>query len=104
MPEQKLKQYVPPFWVFQLCGWGLYGLTVFIAFLAVLQPERSAFRLLWIKLIKAVLGFLLTFVLRLIYRRAWRKSNSFPRIGMTALVSSALFGMLWVVSYQGFFA
>jgi LytS/YehU family sensor histidine kinase len=34
----------------------------------------------------------------------WRGSNSFSRIGLTALVGSALFGMLWVVSYQGFFA
>ncbi len=104
MPDQNLKQSLPPFWVFQLCGWGLYGLTVFIAFLSVLRPGQSALRLLWIKLVKAVLGCLLTFVLRLAYRRVWRESNAFPRIGATALIGSTLFGMLWVASYQAFFA
>jgi hypothetical protein len=104
MTTSNLSQRLPPFWVFQLCGWGVYGLTVFIAFLAVLPPGRSALRLLWIKLVKAAFGFLLTFALRWLYRRVWRNSNSFRLIGVTALAGSALFGLLWITSYNLFFA
>ena len=104
MAEQKLKQYLPPFWVLQLCGWSGYGLTVFIAFLAVLPPGRSALPLLWVKLVKAALGFLLTFALRWLYRRVWRRASSFRVIGAAALGGSALFGLLWITSYNLFFA
>jgi two-component system, LytTR family, sensor kinase len=100
----KLSQRLPPFWVFQLCGWSVYGLTVFIAFLAVLPPGRSALVLLWIKLVKAALGFLLTFALRWLYRRVWRSASSFRVIGAAALGGSALFGLLWITSYNLFFA
>ena len=63
----KLKAPLSSFWILQLIGWALYGLLIYITFLTVVPPG-GRFSLLQVKISRTVAGFLLTSLMRPIYK------------------------------------
>ncbi len=85
------------FWMLQLLGWGAYGLSMF---LGALPHFPSAWHALVHKVIFVGLGFFISILLRVIYKSLWRRSYSFPKITVVAVVSSYLFGLIWAVGFN----
>lgn len=100
MTEQRLKPYWASFWTLQLVGWLAYGVMIYVTFLTV-TPSSRLLGLLHIKGVRTVIGFLLTCLLRYVYRPAAR-SQSFRVIAPLACVSSLVFGCLWPLLYDGY--
>lgn len=89
------------FWTLQAAGWFCYWLMVSITFVPMLAPGRSVLALFKLKLVRAAVGFGLTSLLRLIYRRFGR-SLSLNVIPVLVLVCSVIFGSLWIVIMSGY--
>jgi two-component system, LytTR family, sensor kinase len=89
----KLKAPLSSFWVLQLIGWALYGVLIYITFLTVVPPS-ARFSLLQVKISRTVAGFLLTFVMRPIYKHIG-SARSVLFIALLILITSLLFGGLW---------
>jgi two-component system, LytTR family, sensor kinase len=100
MMEPRLKPSWLSFWKLQLAGWLAYGVMIFITFLTVTSSHRLL-GLLHIKGVRTVIGFLLTCVLRYVYRPAAR-TQSFRVIASMACVGSLVFGCLWPMLYDGY--
>ena len=92
-PASKLQRLFASFWSLQLVGWGVYGVLIYITFLTVVPPQ-GRFNLFLVKVSRTVAGFLLTCVMRLVYKRI---GNNRPLATVTAiiLVGSLVFGSLW---------
>ena len=87
-----LKSRTSLFWSLQLAGWLAYGISMFLGAL----PHFPTVRLALIhKLVFVGFGFLISLILRMIYKRLWNRSLSFPAITVTAIFCSYLFGILW---------
>ena len=82
------------FWVLQLTGWALYGVMIYITFLTVV-PAEGRLRLLQVKVSRTIAGFLLTCVMRFIYKHAAHHNRSIPFLASLILITSLLFGCLW---------
>ena len=89
----KLKALLSSFWVLQLIGWALYGVLIFITFLTVVPPS-GRFSLLQVKLSRTITGFLLTSLMRPIYKHVG-SPRSVPFIAFLILITSFAFGSLW---------
>ena len=87
------------FWKIHALGWLVYGITVTVAFAAMLPPDRSVWPLVRVKLIKIALGFLCSLALRPLYRRVWQRSNHAPVVALSALVGSSAVGLIWLTLY-----
>jgi two-component system, LytTR family, sensor kinase len=81
------------FWTLQIAGWFFYWLMISITFVPVLAPGRSVAALFQLKLFRALFGFILTSILRLIYRRSSLSINVTP---LLALIGSLIFGCAWI--------
>jgi two-component system, LytTR family, sensor kinase len=88
-----LNKLLSSFWVLQFAGWGLYGVMIYITFLTVVPPS-SRFNLLQVKVSRTIAGFLLSCVLRLVYKRI-AGNRSVPFIASLIVIGSFLFGCLW---------
>ena len=89
----KLKNPLSSFWVLQLIGWTLYGVLIYITFLTVVPPS-GRFALLQVKISRTVAGFLLTSLMRPIYKHAG-SACSVPAIALLIVITSFAFGSLW---------
>jgi hypothetical protein len=85
------------FWLLQVSGWAAYGLMIYITFLPVLPAEGSPLRLLHVKAVRALIGFSLTLILHRIYKLCRANSLGFAHIALAVLLSSVVFGYVWVV-------
>lgn len=84
------------FWTLQFAGWFCYWLMISITFVPMLAPGRSVVALFQLKLVRAGVGFGLTSLLRLIYRRFGR-SLSLNVIPVLVLFCSVVFGSVWII-------
>src|SRR6188508_2532174 len=89
----KLKAPLSSFWVLQLIGWALYGVLIYITFLTVVPPG-GRFGLLQVKISRTVAGFVLTSLMRPIYKHLG-SARSVPFIALLILITSFAFGSLW---------
>jgi hypothetical protein len=89
----KLKAPLSSFWVLQLIGWTLYGVLIYVTFLTVVPPS-GRFGLLQVKISRTVAGFLLTSLMRPIYKHVG-SARSVPFIALLILITSFVFGSLW---------
>ncbi len=94
----KLKAPLSSFWVLQLIGWALYGVLIYITFLTVVPPS-GRFSLLQVKISRTVAGFLLTSLMRPIYKHVG-SARSVPLIALLILIMSFAFGSLWPFGEQ----
>lgn len=83
------------FWALQIAGWFFYWLMISITFVPMLAPGRSVLALFQLKFVRALFGFLLTALLRLVYRR-FGGSLSISVIPFLAIFGSVIFGCAWI--------
>jgi signal transduction histidine kinase len=86
----------PSFWRIQIAGWTLYLVMMYVTFLTV-AAEGTLFRLFEVKVIRTIIGFSLTCVMRSIYRR-FGTNLSIQKVILLVLCSSIIFGSVWTVS------
>jgi two-component system, LytTR family, sensor kinase len=89
----KIENIVNSFWRLQIIGWLVYLFFIYITFLSVAQPGRFL-SLFYLKGFRAVVGFCLTSVLWLIYRRIVERF-SIGSLVLSVLVLSVVFGCFW---------
>jgi two-component system, LytTR family, sensor kinase len=85
------------FWLLQAAGWGSYGIAMF---LAALQGFPTAWLAFAHKGIFVTFGFLISLVLRTVYRPLGRRGLSFPALAATAIAVSYAFGLIWAACYN----
>jgi len=87
------------FWFLQIGGWLIYAVMIYITFLTVSNNFLSLF---YIKIFRAVVGFLLTLILWRIYRRM---VNRLPLSSTVLIVLglSLIFGTIWAFIEEGYF-
>jgi len=93
---ERLFQRFPTFWQVQLAGWTLYLVMMYVTFLTV-APAGTYVNLLIIKLIRTVIGFCLTCVMRGIYHR-FGTNLSIQKVVLLVLGCSIVFGGVWTLS------
>jgi sensor histidine kinase YesM len=101
MVSSDWKKRLSSFWTLQIIGWSIYAVMIYITFLTVVANDRM-FRLFQIKSFRAVVGFLLTCLLRLIYKK-FSGRRDFQIIAGLVITSSILFGSLWTLIEFGFY-
>jgi sensor histidine kinase YesM len=89
------------FWKLQISGWLVYLVLIYITFFSV-AAEGSFLRLLHIKTVRTIIGFLLTCVLWQFYKRIIKRL-SLGKVVAVVLVSSVIFGILWT-GLESFYA
>lgn len=88
------KKGLPSFWATQIVGWLAYWLMICVTFLPVLMPDKSVLALFQHKFLRAFIGFALTCVLRLIYKR-FSNYLSIGQVSLLAVSASIVFGTAW---------
>lgn len=90
------------FWKLQIGGWLIYLVVIYITFLSI-AAEGSFLRLLQIKTVRAIIGFVLTCILWQFYRKIVSRL-SLGKIVAIVLLSSVIFAGLWTAleSFYGF--
>lgn len=84
------------FWKLQIGGWLLYGLGMYIAGAVVLGFwDALLHKIPFIKL-----GFVITLVLRHLYKRVWNRSPAFHQLVIRALIYSFLFSQIWAACFN----
>ena len=86
----------PTFWQVQLAGWALYLLMIYVTFLTVAAPGTLS-ALFLIKLIRTLIGFCLTCVLRGVYRR-FGTDRPIQQVVPLVLGCSFVFGLAWALA------
>ncbi|HEX8289071.1 MAG TPA: histidine kinase [Pyrinomonadaceae bacterium] len=84
---------LPTFWQLQIGGWLVYLAMIYITFLTV-APEGALYRLFEIKVIRTIIGFVLTCAMRPIYKH-FTNRLSIQKTVLLALGVSIVFGMIW---------
>ncbi len=102
MNQIPLQQRFPGFWKLQIPGWAIYGVVMYVTFLTI-AADGNFLRLLYIKLFRALTGFVLTTGLWLVYRR-FGKNQSFGRVTWLVIPCSVLLGVSWTFIETGYFA
>ena len=88
-------------WKWQVIGWLLYFLLMFLTFLPRDSDESIGYIFL-VKSFRTLVGFSLSCLLWLIYRNLIN-SQSMGRTALIVFMSTALFGMMWTVLETLFF-
>jgi sensor histidine kinase YesM len=88
-------------WKWQVIGWLLYFLLMFLTFLPRDSDESIGYIFL-VKSFRTLVGFSLSCLLWLIYRNLIN-SQSMGRTVLIVFISTALFGMMWTVLETLFF-
>jgi two-component system LytT family sensor kinase len=89
----------PTFWQVQLAGWALYLLMIYVTFLTVAAPG-TLYGLFVIKLIRTAIGFCLTCVMRVVYRR-FGTDLPIQKVVPVVLGCSVVFGLAWTLAEMG---
>ncbi len=79
---------IPSFWTLQLIGWAGYTIDRYISLEGNFFPVPITY---------VTIAFVLTILLRPIYRRVWKKTQSIAIIGLTAIIGSILAAFLWLI-------
>jgi hypothetical protein len=99
--EARLTPRPPSFWKLQLIGWSVYFVVIYVTFLTVSADDKRL-DLLHVKVVRSVIGFALSSLLRVAYRpaaRAW----SLRRQALLAVVGSILLGCVWTTTEELYF-
>ncbi len=88
---------LPSFWWMQAVCWSAYCLVLYITILPFAAQEGGHFNVLIFKVYRSVIGFLLSSVLRLYYRRIYAGGGQtlLLRPVLAALLGSLIFGCVW---------
>ena len=84
---------LPSFWKIQIGGWLIYLVMLYVTFFSV-APEGSFLRLLAIKGFRTLVGFCLTCLLRLVYRRFGNRLSLEKTIALV-LAGAITLGLAW---------
>jgi two-component system LytT family sensor kinase len=99
---EQIKQWaedrLTPFWTLQLCGWGAFGFSMFLATAAILPIQVAALE----KAIFTLLGILLSLLLRAIYRRLYHRHPAFPKIILISSTCSYILALIWTATFRLF--
>ncbi|HQZ97906.1 MAG TPA: histidine kinase [Pyrinomonadaceae bacterium] len=98
----EVKEKIFSFWVLQVIGWLSYWLLVCLTLLSLLPADASISELFRSKLMRAFLGFLLTGVMRLIYKR-FVSPQSVGAAAAVSIIASIIFGIIWEYSMSIFY-
>ena len=93
---------LPSFWKVQVGGWLVYFVVIYVTFLSV-AAEGSYLRLFVIKGFRVLVGFCLTCLLRLVYRR-FGSRLSLERTISLVLSGAIVLGLAWTWIEIGFSA
>jgi two-component system, LytTR family, sensor kinase len=98
--EMKIKASgdLPSFWWMQIACWTAYGLVLYITILPFVTQEGGHLNVLLVKVYRSIIGFLLSSLLRLFYRRIYDGGGSqslLLRSVLVALTGSLVFGCVW---------
>jgi len=93
--EELLRDRGRLFWILNISGWAGYTLAAWLGALAHEKPE-SYFAVI---VATAVTGFLITLVLRAIYRRLWLRSPLFLAFGLVIICYVVAFGWRWLQNF-----
>lgn len=93
----RIRKILGSFWTLQIAGWFCYWIMISITFVPMLAPGRSVAALFQLKLVRAAVGFGLTSLLRLIYRRL-AHSLSINVTAVLVLLCSVMFGSVWIIA------
>ena len=96
MLGEPFKSKLSPFWLLQLCGWGAFGFSMFLA-TWVWVPFCTA---LWEKGVFTVLGLGFSLPLRAIYQRVKRQNLSLFWIISISALCAYLAAMAWTACYS----
>lgn len=88
-------------WKLQIIGWSIYFVLMFVTFLTRDTTETITY-ILFIKAYRTLIGFSLSCILWLIYRRIINR-QSFGKNIAIIFVGSALFGVVWMALETLFF-
>jgi len=89
----EIKHKLTPFWTLQLCGWGAFGFSMFLATGGWMPLQEAALQ----KGLFTSLGLLFTLPLRSIYQRLYDRNLTFPKIIAISAGCSYLAAMLWTM-------
>jgi two-component system, LytTR family, sensor kinase len=92
---KQAKARLTPFWTLQLCGWGAFGFSMFLATAAWLPLGSAALE----KTLFTLLGLLFSLPLRAIYQPLYRKQLSFAKIIVVSAACAYIAAMLWTMSF-----
>jgi two-component system, LytTR family, sensor kinase len=96
MRSAPLKSKLSPFWLLQLCGWGAFGLSMFLA-TWVWVPFSTAF---WEKGLFTLLGLGFSLPLRAIYQHVKRRNLALFWIISISAICAYISAMAWTASYS----
>lgn len=88
-------------WKWQVIGWLLYFLLMFLTFLPRDSEESIAY-IFWVKSLRTLVGFSLSCLLWLIYRKLIT-SPSMPKTVLIVIIATGLFGIVWTALETLFF-
>lgn len=91
-----VKLRLTPFWTLQLCGWGAFGFSMFLATALWLPLASAALE----KAIFTLLGLLFSLPLRAIYRPLYERQLSVPKVIALSAVCAYLAALLWTGSFS----
>jgi two-component system, LytTR family, sensor kinase len=89
------KHKLTPFWTLQLCGWGAFGFSMFLAMAAWLPLGSAALE----KTIFTLLGMLFSLPLRAIYQRLYRRHLTIPQIIVVSATCAYVAALLWTMCF-----
>ena len=89
--NELLRNRVRFFWILNVAGWSGYVLTAYLGALAHEKPDAY----IAVIVAMAVVGFLLTIPMRLLYRRLWGRSPVTIAIGVIITSYVLAFGWRW---------
>jgi two-component system, LytTR family, sensor kinase len=81
------------FWRLQLAGWAFYAVMIYVTWMTV-TAETNLLRLVKIKGFRTLVGFVLSCLMRWIYKR-WSPRGDLRSMATLSLICSSLFGLLW---------
>jgi two-component system LytT family sensor kinase len=91
---------LPSFWKLQIGGWLVYLVMLYVTFFSV-APEGSFLRLFFIKGFRTLVGFCLTCLLRLVYRRFGDRLSLEKTVSLV-LAGAITLGLAWTWIEAGF--
>lgn len=96
MRSEPFKSKLSPFWLLQLCGWGAFGFSMFLA-TWVWVPFYTAF---WEKGVFTILGLGFSLPLRAVYQRIKRRNLSLFWIISISALCAYLAALAWTACYS----
>lgn len=88
---------LPSFWRMQAACWSAYCMVLYVTILPFVAQEGGHLNVLLFKVYRSIIGFLLSSVLRLFYRRIYAGGGQtlLLRPVLAALLGSLVFGCVW---------